>query len=105
MTDTTAPVHAAAPDGSSECDTAGTTTESFEEITCPACLALLQPWVDGTAEIRVEADGSMHLTPEQAAMVVDTLAWNVDVDTVRCDNEDPERATFIKAMIKLRRRG
>lgn len=41
--------HAAAPDGSAECDEDGPVTETMEEVTCPACLALIRPWIEGTA--------------------------------------------------------
>jgi hypothetical protein len=45
-------IHAAAPDGSAECDAAGgEVTEEIDKVTCPACLALITPWLDGTAEV------------------------------------------------------
>jgi hypothetical protein len=50
-----AAVHAAAPDGSAECDQPGPATESMENVTCPACRKLIAPWIEGTAQVAAPA--------------------------------------------------
>lgn len=56
------------------------------------------------AEIDVKADAEFDdvkivVTHAQARMIADTIAWNVDMDTVAYDNDEPERADFL-AMLK-----
>lgn len=36
------PMHAAAPDGSAECDQTGRATDDMGQVTCPACLTLVR---------------------------------------------------------------
>lgn len=45
------------------------------------------------------AESAEHtiLSPEQALWIAQTIAWNVDLETVRVDNGDVERADFLAA--------
>jgi hypothetical protein len=52
-------IHAAAPDGTPECDsTDGVVTETIDNVNCPACLALISPWLDGTANPNTDPNGN-----------------------------------------------
>ena len=45
-------LHAAAPDGTPECDAdSKNVTEDPTSVNCAECLDLIQPWIQGTAEI------------------------------------------------------
>jgi len=44
-----------------------------------------------------KTEETVTLTAEQARMIADTIAWNIDLDTVRYDNGDEARADFLVA--------
>lgn len=95
-------IHAAAPDNTPECDAdSRNVTEDMNKVNCPRCLALIRPWIEGAVtaqDIACAADGTMRLSASQARWVAETIAWNVDLDTVRLDNGDADRAAFLDAL-------
>lgn len=60
-----------------------------------------------TAPINFRADQrvTLDMTRDQAAALANTLAWNVDLETVALDNGEPERAAFVQRFVGTVRAG
>ena len=51
-----------------------------------------------TQGIEIHNDGSATFTAAQVEWLRQTVRWNVDMDTVRFDNGDEDRADFLDAL-------